>query len=107
MGTQNCTRADGHKGPCNGFPRLNCKGWRSAWNGSQTLSRAECRKIAKLLGLLQVHLASAIESSCLPVTDQAYLPEEAEFIKTDRRNWALAGRFINLLTHPRISGGVL
>ena len=29
-GTQKCTRSDGHDGPCNGFPRLNCKGWRAA-----------------------------------------------------------------------------
>ena len=71
------------------------------WNGSQTLSRAESRKIAKLLGLLQVHLASAIESTLVPGTNTAYPPEEAESIKLDRRNWALAGRFISRLKEPQ------
>jgi len=70
------------------------------WNGSQTLSRAECRKVAKLLGLLHAHLASAIESTLIPGTDDAYPPEEAASLKVDRRNWALTGRLIARLKEP-------
>lgn len=59
------------------------------------LSSGEARKISGLLKLLQVHLASAIESSLIPGTEETVTPEEAEDVKKDRRDWALAGRFIS------------
>jgi hypothetical protein len=68
--------------------------------GERLLSPGDCRKLARLLGVLKVHLKSAIDSVIVPGTGEA-MPGDAAGVRIDRRDIAAADEFIARLTMKR------
>lgn len=67
------------------------------------LTTRDRRTVIRLLGLLQDHLESAIESVLVPGTNEAnpYDPEEVAGLARDRGNWRAAEMLIGKLSKPR------
>jgi hypothetical protein len=64
-----------------------------------TLSKRDVRTAIRLLGMLQTHLESAIECSCLPGTKKPD-PRDvhaAHNVRLDRRDWKLAENLVKKL----------
>jgi hypothetical protein len=66
------------------------------------ISARECGQLVRLLGLLQTHLESAIESSLIPGTNEGS-PEDQPGITQDRRDWKLAERWVSQLSSKAVS----
>ena len=67
-----------------------------------TLSRRETSTLIRLLGLLQTHLESAIESHTLEDGSiQADDPVALEKVPKDRRDWRLAEELVKKLDDSR------
>lgn len=60
------------------------------------ISKRDARSLLQLLGLLQDHLESAIESSLLPGITEP-MPEDAHNVLLDRRDWRAAERMVKKL----------
>lgn len=70
------------------------------------LTTRDRRAVIRLLGLLQEHLESAIESVIVPGTGEAnpHDPEEVAGLAQDRRDWRTAETLIGKLTKQRREG---
>jgi len=68
-----------------------------------TLAKRETRQAVRLLGLLQDHLESAIESSLVPGTNQPMDTDgDAKInVAADRRDWWAAERLVAKLSGER------
>lgn len=53
------------------------------------LTKKDARQLIRLLGLLQDHLESAIDSALVPGTSEA-MPEDQAGVAKDRKDWRLA-----------------
>lgn len=60
-----------------------------------TISRQDARKLVRLLGILQEHLESAIESSIPPGAKDPDDPADQVNVNIDRRNWRKAEDFVS------------
>jgi len=60
---------------------------------NEVLTRHERRQPVRLLGLLQTHLESAIESSLVPGTGTG-MPGEDDNLAVDRKDWKLAEKWV-------------
>ncbi len=66
---------------------------------SLRLTSRDRRQIIRLLGLLQTHLESAIDSSLVPGTSRP-MPEDAHNVALDREDWKAAEKWVKRLEHP-------
>lgn len=64
------------------------------------LSPKDRRELMQLLGELQTHLESAIESCLIPGTTDV-MPEDAANVNEDRKLWGLAEEWVRRLESPR------
>lgn len=66
---------------------------------SQILTLRDRRQLVRLLGLLQDHLESAIESCLVPGTSEPMAnTDEAINVECDRRDWRAAEKWVGKLS---------
>ena len=58
------------------------------------LNRFEALRLIRIIGLLQTHLESAIESVLIPGTNDTNDPQEKAGLARDRRDWKQAEEFV-------------
>jgi hypothetical protein len=65
-----------------------------ASGGAICITRLEAALLVRLLGKLNVHLVSAIETACVPGERKAFEKGDREQLAVDRRNWEESERMI-------------
>jgi hypothetical protein len=68
--------------------------------GCLTINNRERKELIRLLGLLQTHLESTIESCLIPGTNEG-APEDQAGILEDRTDWRVAENLVIRLQNPK------
>lgn len=74
-----------------------------ASGGGICITRLEAALLVRLLGKLNVHLESAIESVCVPGERKAFEKGDRKQLAVDRRNWQESEKMIFRLTSAAYS----